>query len=163
MEPITYLIIAIGLGLGAAATITFWHQILDWGEKNLFPWFDKHLPTVAPYLKDAFCGVNNVVTKVRRDVKNAWEKIREYLLEQVVELNRKTTSTWIQRVTSWVIEASGYNNKPVFKKITTEVEVNWDDLSPDVQEAFIKRQESSFEKNITELRDKEMAEMALNN
>ncbi|MBD2208192.1 hypothetical protein H6G33_25470 [Calothrix sp. FACHB-1219] len=158
MEPITiYLLTAIGLGLGATATVTFWHQILNWGEKNLFPWFDKHLPTIAPYLKNAFLKVNNVVTNVRRAVKNAWEKIREYLLKQVVELNRKTTSTWIQRVTSWVIEASGYNNKPVVKQITTEVEVNWDDLPPDVYEAVIKRQNSSVEKNITEMRDKELA------
>lgn len=158
MDPITYLIIgAIGLGLAAAVTVTFWHQILDWGQKSLFPWFDKHLPTVSPYLKEAFSRVDKVATHVRRIVKEAWDKVSQYLLKQVVELSRQTTSnTWIQQVTSWVIEASGYNNEPIVKQITTEAKVDLDDLPPDVREAYIKRQESSFKKDVTEIRKQEL-------
>ena len=156
MDPITIVLIgAIGLGLGLAA-VTFWHQILEWSEKNLFPWFDKHLPTVAPHVRQAFSRLDGVVVSVRRAIKAAWNQVSQYLLKQVVELNRQTSNTWIQQVTSWVIEASNYN-KPVVKQITTEVKVPFRDLPKDVRQAFLARKDSSFEKDVTKIREEEMA------
>jgi hypothetical protein len=157
MDPITVWIIG-AIGLALAASVVFWHQILEWGEKSVFPWFERHLPTVAPYVRKAFSRVDNVVTSVRRAIKEAWDRVSHYLLKQVVELNRKTTSnTWVQQVTSWVIDVSGYNNEPVVKQITTETEVPYDSLPEDVREAFLRRQQTSFEKDVTEIRKQEMA------
>ena len=157
MDPITGLLIGL-IGLGLAATVVFWHQILTWGESNVFPWFERHLPTLAPYVRQAFSRVDNVVTSVRRAIKEAWDRVSQYLLKQVVELNRKTTSnTWVQQVTSWVIDVSGYNNEPVVKQITTETEVPYDNLPQDVREALLRRQQTSFEKDVTEIRKQEMA------
>ncbi|MUG92024.1 hypothetical protein F7734_05935 [Scytonema sp. UIC 10036] len=157
MDPITGLLIgAIGLALAATATVVFWHRILEWGEKNVFPWFERHLPTIAPYVRKAFSRIDNVVTSVRRTVKEAWNKVSQYLLKQVVELNRQTSNTWVQQVTSWVIENSGYNNKPPVKEIRTEQEVSWDDLPEDVRKTFLRQQQSSFQKDVTEIRKQEM-------
>ncbi|MBR8836180.1 MAG: hypothetical protein DSM106950_19710 [Stigonema ocellatum SAG 48.90 = DSM 106950] len=158
IDPITVLLIsAIGLTVTATAIVSFWHQILQWGEKNLFPWLEKHRPTVAPYVRQAFSRVDNVATNVRRTIKEAWQKLSQYLLQQVVKLNRKTSNTWVQEVTSWVIEASGYNNKPVVKEIRTEQEVLWDELPEDVRKAFLQRKETSFEQDVTDTRKEEMA------
>ncbi|BAZ20342.1 hypothetical protein NIES4073_12180 [Kalymmatonema gypsitolerans NIES-4073] len=159
MDPITGLLIgAIGLALAATATVVFWHQILEWGESNIFPWFERHLPTIAPYVRKAFSRVDNVAAPLRRAIKEAWDRVSQYLLKQVVELNRKTTSnTWVQQVTSWVIDVSGYNNKPVVKQITTETEVPYDNLPEDVRKAFLRRQQTSFSQDVTEIRKQEMA------
>jgi hypothetical protein len=157
MNPITNLLIgAIGLAL-AASVVVFWHQILEWGEKSVFPWFERHLPTVAPYVRKAFSRVDNVVTSVRRAIKEAWDRMSQYLLKQVVELNRQTSNTWVQQVTSWVIDVSGYNNEPVVKQITTETEVPYDNLPEDVREALLRRQQASFSKDVTDIRKQEMA------
>jgi hypothetical protein len=121
MDFITLL--SIALGLTATVAVVFWHQILDWGEKSVFPWFESNFPTIAPYVRQAFSRVDNVVSSVRRAIKEAWDRVSQYLLQQVVELNRQTLNTWVKQVTSWVIDVSGYNNQPVPKKITTVEEV----------------------------------------
>ncbi len=157
IDPVSLFIIgAIGLGLTAAATIVFWHQILGWAESNLFPWFDRHLPTISPYVRSAFSRLDNVVTSIRRTIKEAWHKVREFLLKQVVKLRRKTSSTWVQETTSYVIETSGYSN-PVAKEIRSEIEVPYDNLPADVREEYIRRGQTSFEKDVTSIRDQEMA------
>ena len=75
-EPITlFLITAIGGTIVGA--IVFWEKILGWAENNLFPWFDKHLPTVAPHLRNAFAKLDKAVINVRRQIKAAWQKVRE--------------------------------------------------------------------------------------
>ncbi|BAY22052.1 hypothetical protein NIES2100_18150 [Calothrix sp. NIES-2100] len=156
MDPITIVLMGI-LTLGATATVVFWHQILEWGEKNVFPWFERHLPTIAPYVRKAFSRVDNVVTSVRIAIKEAWNRVSQYLLKQVVELNRQTSNTWVQQVTSWVIDVSGYNNKPVVKQITTETEVSWDNLPEDVRKNLLRQKQTSFSQDVTEIRKQEMA------
>jgi hypothetical protein len=157
IDPISLFIIgAIGFGATAAVTIVFWHQILGWAESNLFPWFDRHLPTVSPYVRSAFSSLDNVITSIRRTIKEAWQKVREFLLKQVVKLRRKTSSTWVQETTSYVLETSGYS-KPVVKEVRTETEVSYDDLPADVREQYLRRNQTSYEKDVTAIRDQEMA------
>lgn len=155
MDPITVFIIGV-LALGAASVV-YWHRILEWGEKSVFPWFERHFPTLAPDVRKAFSQVDNVATSVRRAVKEAWNRLSQYLLKQVVKLNRQTSNTWVRQVTSWVIDVSGYNNQPVVKEITTETTLNHDDLPEDVREALLRRQQTSFEKDVTKVREQEMA------
>lgn len=157
MEAITLVLIA-AIGLVELAAVAFWHQILQWSEKNLFPWFEKHLPTVAPYVRDAFSRLDRVATNIRLTIKAAWKKIREYLLKQVVEFNRQTsnTYTWIQQVTSWVIETLDDNSQPVVKEIRTEQKVSWDDLPEELREAVLKKNKSSFGQDVTDIREREL-------
>lgn len=155
MEPI--ILLAIGLGLVATTAIVFWHQILEWGEKSVFPWFERHLPTIAPYVREAFSKVDNVAVSIRRTVKQAWEKVSQYLLKQVVELKRQSSNIWVQQVTSWVVDNSGYNDKPVVTQITSETEVPYDQLPPDVRKSLIERDQTTFSKNIIDIRKQEMS------
>ena len=158
MDPITGLLIgAIGLGLAAAATLTFWHQILKWSEKNLFPWFDKHLPTIAPYVRQAFSRLDGIVVKARRAIKAAWNQVKQYLLKQVLKLNRETSNTWIQQITSWVIERWDENSEHVIKEVRTQLRLSWDELPDDVRQAVLNQNQSSFDKDVTAIREEEMA------
>ncbi len=155
MDPITILLIgAIGLGL---ATVTFWHQILEWSEQSLFPWFNKYLPTVAPYVRIAFSRLDDAVVTFRRTIKKAWNLVSEYLLKQIVEFNRQTSNTWMKKVTSWVINNSDFFGEKNVEQVTTREQVHWDDLPQDVRQAALKRQRSSFTIDVTDTRDEEMA------
>lgn len=160
---IPLIVALIGFGLTAGAAVLVWHKILNWAENSIFPWFEKHLPTIAPYVRKAFSKIDDVAANLRLQTREAWKKVTQYLLKQVVVINRKTDDTWVGQVTSWVIENSNYNDKPVVKQVTTEQNVPWDELPGDVRQKFLTQGEKSFEKDITQIRDKEMAEMAMSN
>lgn len=154
---ITGLLVSL-LALGTTATIVFWTQILKWSEDNVFPWFERHLPTIAPYVRQAFSRVDNVVTSVRRAAKEAWNRVSQYLLKQVVKLNRQTSNTWVQQVTSWVIDVSDRNKQPVVKQITTtEEDIPWDNIPQEWRQKALATKETSFETDVTEVRKQEMA------
>ena len=157
-DPITIALLSL-LAISAVSIVVFWPKILEWAEKNVFPWFERHLPTVAPYVRQAFSRVDNVVTAARRVIKQAWEKVSPYLLKQVLELSRQTSNIWVQLVTSWVvemIETSG-NKQSVFKEIRTEQEVPWDDLPQEVRENLLRRNQTSYTRDISQIRREEMA------
>lgn len=159
-------IIKVALGLAGAAfiaIIALWHKILDWAHSSLFPWLEKNLPTILGTVKDAFTWVDNkVAVPIRRLVKSAWNKLRSYLLKMVTQFERKTQSTWIKRVTSWIIAVLD-SPKPTVKKVETVEEVNWDELPPDVKEAWLKNNQSSRELNVTEARDQELEALSMTN
>lgn len=150
-------------GVAIVVIIALWHNILDWAKSSLFPWIEKNLPTIVDAVKDAFTWVdNNVAVPIRRLVKAAWNKLRNYLLKMVTRFDRKTQSTWVKQATSWVIEVLD-SPKPTVKKVETVEEVNWDDLPADVKNAWLKNNQSSRELNVTEARDQELGALSMTN
>src|SRR5947209_2574342 len=91
-------------GVSAAAALAFWPRLRGWCEDSLFPWLDNNLPQLAQRVRDAFAAIDEAVTAVRRTVKQAWQRLREHLLHQVLTLERRSSSQWVRRVTSWVVK-----------------------------------------------------------
>lgn len=154
-EPITITIVSLLLaGVGAAAVLSFWSQILGWAQDSLFPWIESNLPSISNSARFAFHQLSEVASNIRRQIKTAWMNLREYLLKQTLHLQRKSSSKWTAVVTSWVIKVLG--PKPTVIKVTTETEVDWDYLPGDVREKFMRENKKQFDRDVTEIRDREM-------
>lgn len=152
--PMLVLLVA-ALGLATAVALIYWHQILQWAEESLFPWFHTHIPELEPAVREAFRQVDKVAVAVRRSVRKAWEQVREYLLKLVVVFRRRSTSVWVKEVTSWLVRGLDVN-KPAPVKVTTTEDVSWDDLPDEVKVEFLKRKKRELTVNVTEMRDHEL-------
>jgi len=154
--------IAVALGLVAVAVAvvaTFWKQILKWAEDSLFPWIKTNIPWIESEVREAFSAVDNVVVTTRNLIRKAWEKLREYLLKQVITFERQSSGEWEKEVTSWIIKVLESGEK-VPAKIVVKEAVPWEVLPPDVRAEWLKREKSKAEINLTEYRDREMMEMS---
>lgn len=155
---IVYLITAI-ITVTAGVALLFWHKLLDWSMSSLKPWFKDNLPILSPILSEAFVFLDKAGIPTRRAVKQSWQKVREYLLKQVVQIERHSSDTWTQRATSWLVNVldSG-ESTPKFKKIVMEEDVDYYDAPDEVREAFIRKEQKTTEFDIIELREKELGE-----
>lgn len=150
-------IIASILTVSTGIALTFWHKILDWAETSLFPWLERKYPLILDTVKNAFVALDKLTAPTRLAIKKSWEKLREYLLKQIVHLEKNAPNQWIKRVTSWLIQILE-NGQEVPVKIETEEFLTHDELPDDVREAWIRRQEKTADFNTTELRDQELKE-----
>lgn len=150
-------LIASILTVGTGVALTFWHKILDWAETSLFPFLEQRYPVILDSVKNAFVTVDKITAPTRLAIQKSWEKLREYLLKQVIHLEKTAPNQWIKRVTSWLIQILE-NGQEVPLKVETEEFLTQDELPDDVREAWIRRQEETVDFNITELRDQEFRE-----
>lgn len=151
------------VGVAFAAIVAFWHKIVEWAQASLFPWIEKNLPLIESDVKKAFAWVDNkVVVPIRRAVKKAWEMLRQYLLKTMIQFDRKTTSKWTRRVTSFLIEVLTPQT-PTVKKVETVEEVSWDDLPDDVRNAWMKNEQRSHAIDVTAIRDQQIEELDMTN
>lgn len=158
-DPITVgLIIAVIGAIAAAVALIFWHKILGWAENSLFPWLKKNIPSIEDQIRWAFAKVDNVATPIRLAVKEAWSKLRKYLLKQTIVLKRQSSSKWIVRVTSWMVKRLESGETVPVKQETEETK-SWDELPEDVREAFLRQEKENAELNVTDTRDRELQEM----
>lgn len=157
VEPVS--VILFGLGFLVGAALVLWPQILDFVRHSLTPWIDRHLPFLSDFVRDAFSALDQVATRLRTAIKNAWRKIRPFLLKSLITFSRYTSSVWLKIATSFLIKIleSG-QRQPV--KVTTQETCSWDEIPDDVRESFLRSNRDSFEENVTAQRDTEMEQFA---
>jgi hypothetical protein len=159
VDPITVTIVIGILGaIGAATALIFWHKILRWAEDSVYPWLKKNIPSMESSVRLAFSVVDNVAAPVRSAVKQAWSNLRRYLLKQTIELQKKSSSEWTLRTTSWMIKVLESGEQAPVKR-ETEENKSWDELPEDAREQYLRNKKEAFEFNVTETRDKELMEM----
>ena len=149
--PIPFVIFGM-LGVALTALTVFWNQIMDWAQESVIPWFRRKFPSLAPYVEKAFTTLDNVVVKVRRAAKAAWEKIRVFLLQEVIKFRKRYDGKWLRVIESWLMR----KDQKVEKNTTTE-EVEWSDLPDAVREAMMKKGTHEMEEDVTKKRDQELA------
>lgn len=152
------LVVTAAAGLLVATALVLWEQILEWARDSVLPWFREHLPMLEGVVSDAFVKLDSKMSHLRRSIKLSWEKIRGYLLKQVVELNQNSSKKWIRRITAWLMPVLKGSNSHV-TKIVSEQELPWDELPPDVREAVLRQQKRSFNNDVTAERDQELAQI----
>lgn len=155
-EPITIFLTIFAVA--GAVAIAFWDKIREWAFNSLFPWIRNNYPNLSGTVREAFLKLDNAATAARRNIKSAWEKLRKYLLKQVVSLSKRSGNIWVKEITSWII-SSIENGKPKVKKIETVEDINWDELPDDIRAAAMRSDINSREENITEVRDREMQQV----
>ena len=160
--PIAEFLIAIVSVLGVASTLVliFWEQILEWAKDSLFPWIQRNIPLIEDVVKEAFIAVDKVATPIHKTIREAWEKLREYLLKQLVKLEKQSSNKWIRRVTSWIIKVLT-SGKKVPVKVVTEEEVNWYELPEDLRKDYLRNGKSEMEIDVTKYRDYEIDQIKM--
>jgi hypothetical protein len=160
VDPIS--LILIGIGVSAVIVLKFWNQILRWSSDILFPWVEKYMPGAIKDVRLAFDAVDKVATPLRRAVKQAWQGVRNYLLKQVMDFSRKTSTlnsyAWIRKTTTWLIRALESGERVPVKVETTST-VEWEEVPDDVREEFLRRNKLKGSVDVTELRDKELEQV----
>lgn len=154
MDPITISIIIATL----ATSITFWDQVREWVEGNVFPFVKDHFPKYESVARDALAALDKVAVAVRNTAYKAWKKLRDILLKTVIQIERVSSNKAIRRVKSWLVSSL---KKETVTVRQTEEELHWDDLPPDVAAEFMKRGVKSASEDYTKHRDKEFEEMEL--
>jgi hypothetical protein len=137
--------------------LIFWHKILDWAEASLFPWVERQFPLLLDTVKNAFVFLDKFTSPTRLAIKKSWEKLREYLLKQVIQIEKDSSNQWVKKVTSWVAQILD-NGQIAPVRVETEEYIPYEELPQDVREAWIRRQERIAEFNVTELRDQEFTD-----
>lgn len=154
--------IVVLLGVVATAAMTFWNKIMDWSGNVLFPWLDQNFQEISDLVRQAFVWVdNNVAVPFRNAVKQAWKRLREYLLKWAVHFERLSSSAWVRRWSGYIIKRFT-NGKVAPVRVETEEIVSWDELPPDVRKEWLKKGMPNQEVNVTKLRDQEL-EMEMTN
>ncbi|XZN97955.1 MAG: hypothetical protein ACM65K_06615 [Microcoleus sp.] len=148
----------------AGVAILLWHRLLDVALNSLLPWCDDNLPTLAPIVRGAFTVLDKAGVPTRRALKQSWQKVREYLLKQVVQIERQSSDTWVQQVTSWLVNVldSGESTRKV-RKIVVEEDIDYFDLPEEVREEYIKKERKTADFDITKMRDQELEEEDVEN
>ncbi len=131
MDPITILI--LGGAAIALFTVIFWEDIIAWAHSALFPWFDKHLPTLSPHIKKAFVVLNKAVSTVRKVAVQSWKKLRPYLIG-LIERFIRVGEDYKVETTVYAREDASEKNATVQ---TTTQTVSYDDLPMEIQERFL--------------------------
>lgn len=140
--------------VGATVAVTFWGKILNWASKTLIPWIEKNLPGLAEYVTDAFLVLDGLATAARRKIKNAWEHLREYFLKILVQYEQNTQNEWVKRITHWAIP--NLKKKSEVVRVVAEQKVDVDSLPDDVRQEWLKRNNTTQDINVTQLRDREL-------
>jgi hypothetical protein len=143
-----------------AAIVYFWHQVADWARESFFPFVKKHLPDILEHVENAFKWIDNIVVSIRRVIKAAWNKVRQYLLKMAMFFEKTSSNTWVRKTASYVIKT--LESKTVTKQVVEE-EINWDDLPTEVRKAWMKSTENNFEIDYTAEQDKNVDSLEMIN
>ena len=153
------LLIYVGLGALAVslAVVIWWSKILTLGMKNLLPWVEQHVPSLAPGVRQAFRSVDKVAPPVKLVITDSWRQVRRLLLQQTAEYEERADSTWLLRITSWVQkEPTALEPAPPVTAIRTEQDVIYEELPEDVRAEYIRKGHGPYRVNVTRERDHEL-------
>ncbi|MBH8577069.1 hypothetical protein I8752_29625 [Nostocaceae cyanobacterium CENA369] len=154
-DSIKVIFAAIGVAL-----LWFWEKVTDWARQSFFPFVEKHLPEILEYVEKAFTWIDNVVVSIRRGIKAAWNKVRQYLLKMAMHFEKTSSSKWVRKTTSYIIKT--LESKTVTKQ-EVEEEINWDDLPLDVRKSWMKSKENNFDIDYTAEKDKNVDSLEMIN
>ncbi|BAZ23041.1 hypothetical protein NIES4073_39290 [Kalymmatonema gypsitolerans NIES-4073] len=154
-----------------AVALIFWNQILNWADQTLFPWIKENFPGLEQYVRDAFAEVHKVVGPIRKnfktlkqftEIKKAWEILRKYLLKVLVQFERNTQNQWVKRITSWATRKLE-SKEVVVRMVAEEIVEDVDSLPLEVRQEWLKRGKTTQDMDVTQVRDRELDELAMTN
>ena len=145
----------IGMGLLLVGAV-FWADVCEWFSEHANPWLQQNVPSLAPYILNAFKFIDeNVGVPTRRAVVKAWKKVRSYVLQASVEFD-KVGGRYIRRVHSFLQDKLGEDAKIVERK--EETEVAYENLPESVRVAMMERRKAA-NVDFIKFRDQELLSM----
>lgn len=126
-------IAAAATWLTASAVVALWVRVLRWAEESVLPWLESRFPHLAQDLRLAFVDIHNFSVDKLDEVRKAWRRVREVLLDQTVELVQRSDRTFAVKVTSLLVTAVRQGQRP---KVARRVE--WVDAG-EISDADLER------------------------
>ena len=157
-EPVTIIIILGITVITSAAGVLYWTKILQWGMTSLLPWVQQNMPSLEPYVREAFINIDKVAAPTYALVRDAWQRVRETLVEQVEVFECQADGKWTVTVISKVREALEHLGPAEEEEIsyTTTRRVAYADLPSAVREHWLREGESRYQLDVTKERDAEL-------
>ena len=141
-----------------------WTEILQWAFDGLYNYFETHLiPNVLDITEQtirlAFYDTSRTSKITRNSVREAWQKIRKYLLKAVLHLTARPNREFVRRCTYWIIKVPD-SGKPVVVKVEVEELLKFDELPRKFKTAWVDHDQPSIEINFSDIRDRELEAMS---
>ncbi|MFB9180893.1 hypothetical protein ACFFX1_22330 [Dactylosporangium sucinum] len=129
--------------------VAYWPRIMQWSVDSLLPWVDEHLPAFAEDVRLAFQSLDNAIVDIRRAIRSAWRRVRDFLLRETADFIRLFNGRWAVQITSY-LRNQAMNGKPIVKIVSQE-EIDWDDLPEDVRAQVMRDELAPVD--VTKIRD----------
>jgi len=156
MEELVAEIVASMLNVLVEVAFALWTEIVSWVSVSLLAWIQNDLgDLIAESVKAAFFALGAVTLAAYGAIKTAWDELRRFLIEALVEFEQASSTIWIKRFTSTLLKVLE-SGQPTLIKREVEEEVDWDHLPPEVRSAWWNSAQKSHKVDFIEVRDKEI-------
>lgn len=156
MEELVTEIVASMLNVLVEVAFALWVEIVNWVSVSLLTWIQNDLGAlIAESVRAAFFTLGAVAVAAYGAIKAAWNELRRFLIEALVEFEQMSSTVWIKRFTSTLLRVLE-SGQPTLIKREVEEEVDWDHLPPEVRSAWWNSAQKSHKVDFIEVRDKEI-------
>ena len=136
--------------------MTFWNRILEFAERHLIPFIERHLPRILPYIRQIFVDLTKATLATKRAVKWAWQQVKPFLVQVLTEYRYTSGNIWVRSITAWVIQR--LDSPSHMMRLHEEEEVPMSEVPQEVLDNYRKGQHST-PINFLEARDHEIMDM----
>jgi hypothetical protein len=156
MEELVAEIVASMLNVLAEVAFALWVEIVNWLSVSLLTWIQIDLGVlIAESVKAAFFTLGAVTLAAYDAIKAAWDELRRFLIEALVEFEQVSSTVWIKHFTTTMLKVLESGQLTLIKR-EVEEEVDWDNLPPEIRSAWWDSAQKSYKVNFIEVRDKEI-------
>lgn len=117
-----------------ALIVECWDNIVKLTQTSLLALVQTLAPSLSALIKDAHVLLDKVVAPVRLAAKTAWNELRNYLLEQIVDIFQLEDGQWIYRTISVLLLPKA--KKP--RRIVEDTPIEFYELSANARERLIR-------------------------
>lgn len=149
-------IVASMLNVLVEVAFALWVEIVNWVSVSLLTWIQTDLGNlIAESVREAFFTLGAVTLTAYGAIKAAWDALRRFLIEALVEFEQVSSTVWIKRLTTMMLKVLE-SGQPTLIKREVEEEVDWDHLPPEVRSAWWNSAQKSHKVDFIEVRDREI-------
>lgn len=140
-----------------------WNEILLWVNTIFISWVESNaISLIEESIELAFTSIKNITYSNLESIRNAWQKIKQFLIEMTIEyeISDSSPGIWKKRANSTILKnLSG--NRPTIIKQELEEDVDWDRLPSEIRETWLRKKDGLYKIDFRETRDKELETITL--
>jgi hypothetical protein len=163
MEEIILEALGFLFNVGMEIAVAFWNELLNWVNETLATWIVTDFgPGLAESVKVAFLILSQVATTLYRAIQQAWNSLRQVLLEMTVEFHQTATSSkhWVRHLTTVLVKVL-QSGQPVRIKREVEEVIDWEHLPADVRATWIKTPQKKYKVDVLKTREQELQAISM--
>jgi hypothetical protein len=163
MEGIISEVFGVLFNVAIEVAVAFWNDLLNWVSTSLATWIANDFgPWLAESAKVAFLLLSQVAITMYQTIQQAWDSLRQVLLEMTVEFHQTAISSkhWVRHLTTVLVKVLE-SGQPVILKREVEEAINWDHLPADVRATWLKTPQKEYKVDVLKTREQELQSMSM--